>query len=114
MTMQGESDFLTIPLDLAGCMVHFKHRLPTAKVIASLKQYCLTQGDVPWNPSSFSDQMGDRFYQQVLETENYNIHLGSASKDPSVIVVDKFNQHKHLKLSFYDPDEMRLLESLHI
>jgi hypothetical protein len=63
MTMQGESDFLTIPLDLAGCMVHFKHRLPTAKVIASLKQYCLTQVDVPWNPSSFSDQMADTFYQ---------------------------------------------------
>jgi hypothetical protein len=27
-----------------------------------------------------------------------------------VIVVDKFNQHKHLKLSFYDPDEMHVNE----
>jgi hypothetical protein len=33
------SDVLTIPLDLAGCMVHFEHRLPTAEEIASLKQY---------------------------------------------------------------------------
>jgi hypothetical protein len=43
MTIKGEndsdSDVLTIPLDLAGCMVHFKHRLPTAEEIASLKQY---------------------------------------------------------------------------
>jgi hypothetical protein len=38
-------DSLTIPLDVAGCMVHFRHRLPTAEEIASLKQYCLTQGD---------------------------------------------------------------------
>jgi hypothetical protein len=43
----NDSDVLTIPLDLSGCMVHFKHRLPTAEEIASLKQYCLTQGDVP-------------------------------------------------------------------
>jgi hypothetical protein len=51
MTMKGDTDgdidVLTIPLDLAGCMVHFKHRSPAAEEIASLKQYCLTQGDVP-------------------------------------------------------------------
>jgi hypothetical protein len=51
MTIKGDSDrdshVLTIPLDLAGCMVHYKHKLPTAEDIASLKQYCLTQGDVP-------------------------------------------------------------------
>jgi hypothetical protein len=51
MTIKGDSDsdsdVLTIPLDLAGCMLYFKHRLPTAEEIASLKQYCLTQGDVP-------------------------------------------------------------------
>jgi hypothetical protein len=43
-------------------MVHFKHRLPTAEDMSSLKQYCLTHGDAPWNPSSFSDQMADKFY----------------------------------------------------
>jgi hypothetical protein len=91
-------------------MIQFKYRLPTSEGIAYLKQYCLTQGDVPWNPSSFSDQMADKFYQQVIETENYNIRLGFTSKDPSVIVVDKVNQHKQLKLSFYDPAEMHLNE----
>jgi hypothetical protein len=35
----SDSDVLTIPLDLAVCMVHFKHRLPTAEEIASLQQY---------------------------------------------------------------------------
>jgi hypothetical protein len=38
------------------------------------------------------------------------IHLGSASKDPSVMVVYKVNQHKHLKLSFYDPADMYVNE----
>jgi hypothetical protein len=35
----SDSDVLTIPLDLSGCMVHFKHRLPPSEEIASLKQY---------------------------------------------------------------------------
>jgi hypothetical protein len=84
-------------------MVHFKHRLVTAEEITSLKQYCLAQGDVSWNPSSFSDQMADKFYQQVIETENYNSCVGFASRDLPVTVVDNVYQHKHLKLSFYDP-----------
>jgi hypothetical protein len=112
MTIKGDSDrdsdVLTIPLDLAGCMVHFKHRLPTAEEIASLKQYCLTQGDVPWNPSSFSDQMADKIYQQVIETENYNIRLGFTSKDPLVTVVDKVSQHNHLKMPFFDPADLHM------
>jgi hypothetical protein len=56
---RNDSDTLTIPLDLAGCMVRFKHRLPTVEDMSSLKQYCLKHGDTPWNPSSFSDQMAD-------------------------------------------------------
>jgi hypothetical protein len=31
MKDSNDSDILTIPLDLAGCMIHFKHRLPTAE-----------------------------------------------------------------------------------
>jgi hypothetical protein len=67
----NDSDILTFPLDLAVCMVHFKHRLPTVEVLSSLKQYCLTYGDTPWNPSSFSDHLADKFYQgrQVLYVE---------------------------------------------
>jgi hypothetical protein len=47
-------------------MIHFKQILPTIEEVNSLKQYCLTQGDTPWNPSSFSDQDADKFYQQTL------------------------------------------------
>jgi hypothetical protein len=39
------SDALTIPLDLAGCMIHFRHRQPTTEEILTLKHYCLTKGD---------------------------------------------------------------------
>jgi hypothetical protein len=70
---------LIIPLDHAGCMVYFKHRLPTIEEITSLKQYCLTQGDAQWNPSLFPDQMSDKFYQQILDTENYSICLHSTA-----------------------------------
>jgi hypothetical protein len=112
MTIKGDSDsdsdVLSIPLDLARCMVHLKHRLPTAEEIASLKQYCLTQGDFPWNPSSFSDQMADKFYQQVIEMENYNIRLGFSSKDPPVTVVDKVSQDNHQKMPFYDPADLHM------
>jgi hypothetical protein len=104
----SDSDVLTMSLDLAGCMVHFKHRLPTAKEIASLKQYCLTQGDVPWNPTSFSDQMADKFYHQIIETENYNIRLGFPSNDPPVTVVDKVSQHNHKKMPFYDQADLHM------
>ena len=53
-------------------MVHFKHRIPTKGEIMSLQQYCLTQRDTPWNPSSFSDQVADVFHKQVIDTESYN------------------------------------------
>jgi len=65
-------DEVIVPLDLAGCMVHFKHRLPTKEEFTSLKQFCLTQGETAWNPSSFSDQVADEFYKQVIDTESYN------------------------------------------
>jgi hypothetical protein len=53
-------------------MVHFKHRLPTKEDIMSLQQYCLTQGDAPWNPSAFTDKVADVFYKQVIDMESYN------------------------------------------
>jgi hypothetical protein len=43
----NSSDALTIPLDLARCMMHFRHRLPTTEEISTLKYYYLTQGDEP-------------------------------------------------------------------
>jgi hypothetical protein len=57
----NDSDALTIPLDLAGCTINFRHRLPTTEGTATLKQYCLIQGDAPWNPSPFTDQVADKF-----------------------------------------------------
>jgi hypothetical protein len=63
-------DDITIPLELAGCMIHFKPRLPTKEEIMSLQQYCLTQGDAPWNPSSLLDQVADMFHKKVIDTES--------------------------------------------
>jgi hypothetical protein len=74
-------------LELAGCMIHFKHRLPTAEEINSLKQYCLTQGDTPWNLLSFSYQVADKFYQQVIDNEQNN-SLNTKSDHSSDIKVD--------------------------
>ena len=75
MIKDNSNGTLTVPLDLVECMVHFNHRLPTTEEITSLKQYCLTQGDAPWKPSSFSNQGADKFYKQVIGTEKYNATL---------------------------------------
>jgi hypothetical protein len=47
MIIQIVGSSLVLPLELAGCMIHFKHQSPTTEEINSLKQYCLTQGDTP-------------------------------------------------------------------
>jgi hypothetical protein len=60
--------------------------LPTQEGFTSLKQYCLTQGDTPWNLSSLSDQVADKFYEQVIDTD--------------------FNSAYTLKLFPYDPADM--------
>jgi hypothetical protein len=73
MVIPDVGSSLVIPLEHAGCMIHFKHRLPTTEEVNSLKQYCLTQGDTPWNPSSFSDQVSDKFYQQVIDNEQRTV-----------------------------------------
>jgi hypothetical protein len=62
-TDSNHHDDITIPLELAGFIVHFKHRLPAKGDIVSLQKYCLTQGDTPWNPFVFSDQVADVFYK---------------------------------------------------
>jgi hypothetical protein len=56
-----------------------------------LKLYCLTQGDTPWNPSSIPDQVADKFYKQVIDTD-----LNSANT---------------LKLFPYDPANRVCLEN---
>jgi hypothetical protein len=69
MMVHNEDDPLVIPLECAGYMFYFKHCFTTAGEVKVLKQYCLIQGDTPWNPSSFSDQVTDKFYQQVIDNE---------------------------------------------
>jgi hypothetical protein len=77
---------LTIPLDLTRY-----------EDISTLKQQRLTQGYAPCNPSSFSDQVADKFYQQVIDTENYN---ASSTNIPDTSTVE-FNQNNP-KLFFYE------------
>jgi hypothetical protein len=67
MVIQDIGSSLVLPLELVGCMIHFKHRLPTTESFNPLKQYCLTQGNTPWNPSVFSVQVADKFYQQIFD-----------------------------------------------
>jgi hypothetical protein len=47
----------------------------------------LTQGYSPWNPSLFSDQVADKFYQQVIDDEEKN-SLNTKSDNSSDIKVN--------------------------
>jgi hypothetical protein len=77
--------------------------LPTTEEINSLKQYSLTQGDTPWNPSSISDQVADKFYQQVIDHERKN-SLNTKAEYSSDIKVDLVEQDIP-KLSYFDPSD---------
>jgi hypothetical protein len=103
MVIQYIGSSFVIPLELAGCIIHFKQRLSTTEEINSLKQYCLTQGDTPWIPSSFSDQVADKCYQYVIDNEPKN-SLNTKSDNSSDIKVDIFEQDIP-KLSYFDPSD---------
>jgi hypothetical protein len=77
--------------------------LTTTEKINSLKQYCLKQGDAPWNLSSFSDQIAEKFYQQVIDNELKN-SLNTKSDHSSDIKVGLMEQGIP-KLSYFDPSE---------
>jgi hypothetical protein len=64
----------------------------------------LTQGDTTWNPSSFSDQVSDNFYQQVIDNEQKN-SLNTKSDYSSDIEVDLVEQDIP-KLSYFDPSDV--------
>jgi hypothetical protein len=103
MEIQDVGISLAITLELAGFIIHFKHRLPTIEEINSLKQYCFTQDDTPWNLSSFSDQVADKFYQQVIDNEQKN-SLNAKSDHSPDIKVDLVEQDIP-KLSYFDPSD---------
>jgi hypothetical protein len=63
----------------------------------------LTQGDTPWNHSSFSDQVADKFYQQVIDNEQKN-SLNTKSGHSSDIKVELVEQGIP-KLSYFDPSD---------
>jgi hypothetical protein len=65
ITDNNHHDGITIPLELAGCIFHFKYHLPNKGVIMLLQQYCLIQGDTLRNPSTFTDQVADVFYKKI-------------------------------------------------
>jgi hypothetical protein len=103
MVIQDVGSSLLVSLEPAGCMIHFKHRLPTTEEVNSLKQYCLTQGDTPSNPSSFSDQVADKFHQQIIDNEQKN-SLNTKSDNSPDIKVDLVEQDIP-KLSYFDPSD---------
>jgi hypothetical protein len=63
----------------------------------------LTQGDTPWNPSSFSDQVADKIYQQVIDNEQKN-SLNTKSDHSSDIKAD-LDEQDIPKLSYFDPSD---------
>jgi hypothetical protein len=91
MMIQDDGSSLVVTLELAGCMIH------------SLKQYCLSQGDTPWKLSSFSDQVADKLYQQVIDNEQKK-SLNTKSDYSSDIKVDLLEQDIP-KLSYFDPSD---------
>jgi hypothetical protein len=105
IVIQDVCSSLVVPIELAGCMIHFKHRLSTIEEINSLKQYCLKQGDTPWNLSSYSDQVADKLYQQVIDNEQNNSLNTKSDHYSSDIKVDLVEQDIP-KLSYFDPSDV--------
>jgi hypothetical protein len=63
----------------------------------------LTQGDTPWNPSSFFDQVAAKFYQQVIDNEQKN-SLNTKSDSFSDVKFDLVEQDIP-KLSYFDSSD---------
>jgi hypothetical protein len=77
MVIQDDGESRSVPLELASCLIHFKHRLPNDEEVKSLKQYCLTRDEFPWNPLAFSDQVVDKNHHSVLDEKQVNTNLKS-------------------------------------
>jgi hypothetical protein len=103
IVIQDVGSSVVVTLELAGFMIDFKHQLPTTEEINSLKHYCLTQDNTPWNQSSFSDKVSDKFYQQVIDNKQKN-SLNTKSDHSSAIEVDLVEQEIP-KLSYFDPSD---------
>ena len=90
MIKDNSNGTLTIPLDLVGCVVHFKHRLPTTEEITSLETILLMSRRYTMQSHHHSsDQATDKFYQQVTDTENYNATLNDIMQPTSDSIGNK-------------------------
>jgi hypothetical protein len=65
MVIQDVGSSLVVPLELAGCMIHFKHRRNqfTQAILLDIRQYSMESVII------LSDQVADKFYQQVIDNE---------------------------------------------
>jgi hypothetical protein len=102
MVIQVIVSSIIIHLELTGCKIHFKNLLPTTEEVNSRKQYCLTQGDTLWKPSSFSDQIAEKNYHQVIDNEQKS--LNTKSDYFSDVKIDLFEKDIP-KLSYFDPSD---------
>ena len=57
-----------------------------------------------WNPSSFYDQVADKFYKQVIAHEKYNANLNS-KLNPSSQSDSETVRKDPLQLTFFDPSD---------
>jgi hypothetical protein len=81
MVIRDDGESLLVPLELSSCMIHFKHRLPNYEEMKSLKQYCLTKGDSPWDPLAFSDQVVDKNHRMALDEKKKKVKTNLKSKN---------------------------------
>jgi hypothetical protein len=80
MVIRDDGESLVVPLELSSCMIHFKHQLPNDEGVNSLKQYCLSKGESPWNPLAFSDQIVDNYHRRFLG-EKKKVNINQKSKN---------------------------------
>jgi hypothetical protein len=65
----------------------------------------LTQGDTPWNPSSFSDQVADKFYHQVIDNKQNNKNSWNTKSDHSSDIKVDLAEQDITKSSYFDPSD---------
>jgi hypothetical protein len=111
MVIRDNSESLVVPLELSSCMVNFKHRLLNDEEVMSLKQYCLTRGEYPWNPLAFSDQVEDKNLREALDEKKKEDKANLKSKNEidylfQVHELDMAEKRKDVSLKCY-----KILES---
>ena len=75
-------DDAIIPLCLTRALLHMKHREPTDEELATLKPIHITQGEVPWKPGNYNDDLSKELFDNVqkLGDEDDNDKEATAPK----------------------------------